>query len=82
MLPFLLPDKEVFSLREAARLLGFDAKTLKKGIEDGKIISVDMPQHHLSGLKMWKQIPRHEMLRLAKQKGLIDGNYQAENVSN
>lgn len=71
MLPFVLPPDEVFSLRKAGKLLGWDPKTLKKGIDDGTITAVEMPQQHLSGLKIWLQIPRHEVERLARQKGLL-----------
>lgn len=77
---FVLPNKEVFSLREASRLLGFDRETLRRGIESGKIVAVDIPHYGLDGLKTWKQIPRHEVERLARQKGLIDAGDSPENV--
>ena len=68
---FILPNKEVFSIRQASRLLGYDRETLRRGIESGKIIAVEMSHYRLDGLKVWKQIPRHEVERLARQKGLI-----------
>ena len=75
---FILPNKEVFSLRAASKLLGYDRETLRRGIEAGKIIAVEIPHATLDGLQTWKQIPRHEVERLARQKGLIVENASSD----
>lgn len=72
MVSFLLPPKEVFSVREASRLLKWDKKTLQRHIRDGYIrtVPVEVPRV-VGGPVIWQQLPRSEVERLAHEKGLL-----------
>lgn len=70
MTEFKIPDKEEFRIREVARILGVSHHTLNNAIADGSIETVD--GHDVLGrVAHWKVIPRSEVERLARQKGLL-----------
>lgn len=66
-----IPDKEAFSVREASRILGYSHRALTRGIKQGKIVSLDFAVYQIGAIKLWKRIPRSEIERLAREKGLI-----------
>lgn len=53
----LLGDRELFSFRRAARVLGINRATLQRAHEDGRLTVIEVGRSR-------KLIPRREVLRL------------------
>lgn len=67
---FSIPDKEEFRVREVARILGVSHHTINIAIDQGDIQTIQ--GHDVLGREArWKVIPRSEVERLARQKGLL-----------
>lgn len=67
---FEIPDKEVFTYREVARLLGVAHTTIFKAVSSGRIQTITTTIGAL-GDRTREMIPRYEVERLARQKGLL-----------
>jgi DNA-binding transcriptional regulator YhcF (GntR family) len=53
----LLGDRELFSFRRAARVLGINRLTLRRAYDDGRLVVVEVGRNR-------KFIPRREILRM------------------
>ena len=70
-MPLSIPDKNGFSARETARLLGVSPYTIVSAIANGQIATI--PGKTVLGLPSARNlIPREEVIRLARQMGLLD----------
>ena len=67
---FLIPDKEAFTYREVARLLKVAHTTIFKAVAEGRIQTISVTSGAL-GDRTRDMIPRSEVERLARQKGLL-----------
>ena len=69
-----IPDKEVFSYSEVARILGVAKTTIFNAVRSGEIQTI--PAKTILGVESQsrRQIPRDEVVRLAKQKGLLEND--------
>lgn len=67
---FFIPDKEVFTYREVARLLHVAHTTIFKAVAEGRIQTIPVIGGAL-GDRTREMIPRYEVERLARQKGLL-----------
>ncbi len=70
MMTFSIPDKEVFSYRETGRILGVSHHTIHIAVQNGNIATLQ-GKDILGNPATWRVIPRSEVERLARQKGLL-----------
>jgi len=70
MTQFEIPDKPFFRAREVGRILGVSHHTIQNGIDRGTIQS-EQGKDILGNPASWRVIPRDEVIRLARQKGLL-----------
>lgn len=71
LMPFIIPDKDVFSYSAVARLLGVSKTTIFDAVRRGDIQTI--PSKTALGIESQnrRQIPVSEVERLARQKGLL-----------